>query len=380
MSLWVVACTSRVESGSRSAAASGESQTDTGAETSGVVCGDDGVMLGPIVVLTDADAQALEGCHTVDGDLFIGTRPECDAPDPAERVGCAGGPDLTSIEALAELRVVTGDVRLGFAEPCLEDEGRVLDPIRLASLSALSGLESVGGDLQLDAAGAVRGASFDGLVSVGGTLRVGRNIPAEPRFPNLETAQNVELCGRVHALLDTPRLRMITESVVVADTSMTSAEFLREVEDVTLVRFDENRLLTDLPWDAMPVGASVRLRENPEIEAVDGAGWAPRALVVVGSASCTRVSGAGLEQIGGIEMTGSPVREAGFEDLKVVDGSFTLDTTDLEDLSGFASLERVGDGQFFIINNPRLCQSEAEAFAARVESSGWVEVYGNADC
>lgn len=333
--------------------------------------------MGPVIVQVDADAAALEGCHTIEGDLLIGPCQSCE-DNALSCETCADPAALSSLDGLSALTRVTGTVAIGYDREAARDSERWRGPTALTNVDALSGLQHIGGDLRLDGAQQIEVPEFSNLVSVDGSLRVTHSFPAQVRFPALERVSDVLLAGESWSAFDFP---VLDESAGVAlfGTNVPSLPGLDDVGLSSRLAFDGNDQLATIPFDALPPIDSFTLRNSPLIEAIDLTHLVPRTANIEWNERVETLRGDGIETMQSLRIMTVPLTSASFPDLTVVESDLFIIDTALSSLEGWANLQRVGN-RVSITHNPNLCQSEAEAFVEGIDATGWVSVKENADC
>lgn len=140
------------ESPSADTSSDGESGTQTESTTAAAAECDGGVVEGNVVLATQADVEALAGCHAITGWLAIVD-------------------DVQSLVPLAGLSEIGGDLLIGVRS--VPDADGLHDPPPLTSLAGLDALDAVGGSLELVGLGEL--PSLEGLQNIeriGGRLRI----------------------------------------------------------------------------------------------------------------------------------------------------------------------------------------------------------------
>lgn len=332
------------------------------------------------LIRENSDAEALHGCHTVDGDIIIDPCQTCADPSRVDCTDCVEASLLTSIEGLESLREVTGSLAVGWDGNIREDDEEWSGPVALTSLKALSQLERVGGFFRLDAAPAVEEAAFPNLVSIGGELRVSGAFPVDAVFPTLENAGQVSVSGAARQTLELPQLATVDGGVRLLETSVSDLGGLPRLESIPgMLALDGNTLVETLPWSELPSVRSFHLLGSPAVVFVDLSALDPLTVRLERNAALTEVDGRGLKAMESLSLIDLPLTAADFRDLRTVEYDFFISETLLTTLEGVANLERV-DGRLLITDNPNLCQSEVDAFIDRVELNGWVTASNNAEC
>lgn len=433
-------------SGSSSTATSGtgdptSSDATTEVDTTGapITC-TDGVVAGDVLLESQGDADALEGCTTITGSLtivedvesllplaslreiggglYIGPPADLEGPAPPPLTTLAGlealesiGGDLSiawlnqleSIAALSNLRVVPGDLDIAVLFPLdsldgLQNIERVDGRLYLASLFAqdlgvLSKLGSVGGDLRIEGVLVTDLSGLEALTSIGapgGDVEV--RLEGNPVLESLAGLQNV-------AWHDGHAVRLLDNPVLVDLGALSSATELR---DVTLV---SNAALAHVDGFASLATISGQLTFSDNVALADLGGFA--SLTTVGGLSLTGAHAhtdlAGLdalEHAGNILVeldslaelgplpalqTVDELRIAGNEtlmELSGLAGVTTLEQLEIEDnaalvsLSGLAGLTSISDGLRIVLNGA-LPQVDAEAWAMGVTVGGLTKIAGN---
>lgn len=109
--------------GAKSSATAGSSSAD-----GPTACGEDGVAVGLFLIRENSDAEALRGCHTLDGEMIIDPCQTCADPSRVGCTDCVEASLLTSIEGLESLREVTGSLAVGLWLALDKNESLVLIP------------------------------------------------------------------------------------------------------------------------------------------------------------------------------------------------------------------------------------------------------------
>lgn len=367
----------------------GTTVADSGASsTTGVhACGVDGIAVGPIVLRSDADVDALAGCNVVDGDLYIDPCRVClEDADPCSQ--CPEIDTLTSLLGLQSLQRVDGSLVMGWAgnpsrAPCT-------GPTALTTLEGLENLREVEGSLELDCAPEVVEARLSSLERVGtpteGQLRVSTGFPVVIELPNLREVGSFRLLGPSKTRIGAPKLERVWGDLQPWETRIPELGELQALSEVhgEFRAYGDTELADLSPVDELTLLGGLTIGDLPNltrIELPSLSGAMDRGLVVGGSSPVERIVVAPtVTSIIEIDLAANPkmsVFEAvGVQDIRWlrISGNASLSSLD-----GLQSLETMGETAL-IGENPSLCTSEVEAFIAGLEIGDHDSIYDNGDC
>lgn len=136
-------------------------------------------------------------------------------------------------------------------------------------VSPLRDLEEISGDLSIGPTVGVDSVAFNGLVRVGGTIRVTSNGSLRGVFlPRLESAGRIEVDGNVVlTTISVPRLTRVAGSFVVTDNhglELLSASLLQTVGGEVVIADHPKLNLLELP--RLAAMQAVRVENNPKVD------------------------------------------------------------------------------------------------------------------
>ncbi len=271
---------------------------------------------------------------------------------------------------------------------CTEIEGNVvIQGAGITNLNGLSGVTSVGGDLQFFNNSALTSLSgLSGLTSIGESLLFSNN-DALSSLDGLSALVSIDgtlqLWGN-DALADLNGLSSLVSvgSISILNSaSLTTLEGLETLTSVGWFEITNNPALTDITgFSNLTAVGAINISGNPNVTSVSGFNGITSIISVIISdnASLTGISGLnGLTNAqGSIFITGNPALTSitGFTSLSSVGYQFSLNTNlSLTDISGLDGLSSVG-GPFQI---DRTGLSDLSVFDGLTSVGGFMEIYDN---